>query len=351
MHIHTRLPLHSLPRLTPTLLRTRSLATTSSLPPTQYIFNRNAKRRQRDRSAVDVAASRDVDYLKDEVADRLVDRLLDIKRRFPNVIDLGSGAGHIAKYLDTDLVQKLTMYDMSGRLLNRDPDRKYEVPVERIQGDEELLPFADDSVDCIMSSLSLHWINDIPGTLIQARKALKPDRPFLGAMFGGDSLYELRTSLQLAETEREGGISPHVSPMTEVKDVASLLQRAGFTLITVDIDEISVSYPSMFELIQDLRAMGESNAIVARKPYLSRDTLMAAGAIYKEIYGNEDGTIPATFQVIYMIGWKPDPSQPKPLPRGSGQISLKDLETGVLTREEGDGVVIGPPPAVPKEKA
>ncbi|KAJ3287452.1 NADH dehydrogenase [ubiquinone] 1 alpha subcomplex assembly factor 5 [Borealophlyctis nickersoniae] len=165
-------------------------------------------------------------------------------------------------------------------------------------------------------------------------------------MFGGDTLYELRTSLQLAEIEREGGVSPHVSPMTDVKDIGSLLSRAGLTLTTVDVDEIIVNYPTIFELMEDLKAMGENNAIATRKPYLKRDTLAAAAAIYKEVYGNEDGSIPATFQVIYMIGWKPDPSQPKPARRGSGEVSLKTLEGAaahIAKDSSGEGVVIKVP--------
>jgi NADH dehydrogenase [ubiquinone] 1 alpha subcomplex assembly factor 5 len=150
--------------------------------------------------------------------------------------------------------------------------------------------------------------------LIQARRVLKPDGLFLGCLLGGDTLYELRTSLQLAQVEREGGISPHISPMTNVRDVGALLSRAGFNLTTVDVDEVCVSYPSMFELLEDLQGMGENNALIHRKSMIHRDTLLAASAIYKEVYGNkEEGSIPATFQVIYMIGWKPDPSQPKPL--------------------------------------
>ncbi|KND03452.1 uncharacterized protein SPPG_00935 [Spizellomyces punctatus DAOM BR117] len=358
MHrIPPRLPyLYPLLRTSLTLAAQRSscahLATSSNLPPVQHIFNRSVKKRQRDRAALR-KESRDVDYLKDEVADRLVDRLLDIKRRFSKVIDLGSGAGHIIKFVDSDMMDKLIMYDMSEKLLYRDKDIEYEVPTERIAGDEESLPFEENSVDAIMSSLSMHWVNDIPGTLIQAQRALKPDGVFIGAMFGGDTLYELRTSLQLAEIDREGGVSPHISPMTDVRDVANLLQRAGFNLITVDVDEIAVNYPSMFELMDDLRAMGESNAIAARKPYISRDTLMAAAATYKEIYGNDDGSVPATFQVIYMIGWKPDPSQPKPLARGSGEVSFKELEQGLTAgklKEDQDGIVIGPPPSPPSGK-
>jgi len=165
----------------------------------------------------------------------------------------------------------------------------------------------------------------LPGILVQIKEALKPDGVFIGAMFGGETLFELRTSLQIAESEREGGISPRVSPMTDTRDVSNLLGRAGFTLLTVDIDEVKVSYPSIWELMEDLRDMGESNAVIGRRPFIRRDTLTAASSIYQALHGNEDGTIPATFQVVFMIGWKPAPTQPKPLERGSAQTNLKEV--------------------------
>ncbi len=158
---------------------------------------------------------------------------------------------------------------------------------------------------------------------------LKPDAPFLGVMFGGDTLFELRTSLQLAELERRGGISPRVSPLADVKDIAGLLGKAGFKMLTVDIDDIIVDYPSSFTLMTDLQAMGESNAVLGREMgAIQRDVLLAAEAIYRELHGNEDGTIPATFRMIYMIGWKEGEGQPTPLPRGSGQINIKDVLEG-----------------------
>jgi len=211
--------------------------------------------------------------------------------------------------------------------LYRDPDEEFEVQVERIVGDEEnlLATIPKNSQEAVVSCLNLHWVNDLPGALTQIKEVLVPDGVFIGAMFGGDTLFELRTSLQLAEIEREGGISPHVSPMTDTRDVSNLLGRAGFTLLTVDIDEVTVNYPSVWELMEDLRAMGESNAIVGRRNYIHRDTLAAASAIYKEMHGKKDGTIPATFQIIYMIGWKPAPNQPKPLKRGSATKNLKDV--------------------------
>lgn len=192
--------------------------------------------------------------------------------------------------------------------------------------DEETLPFEANTFDLVLSSLSMHWINDLPGVLAQINNVLKPDCAFVGAMFGGDTLFELRTSLQLAEQERRGGISPHVSPLADVRDVGGLLQRAGFKMLTVDVDDIIVDYPDTFALMTDLQAMGESNAVLGREMgAIQRDVLLANDAIYRELHGNEDGTIPATFRMIYMIGWKESKDQAQPLPRGSGDINLKDI--------------------------
>ncbi|KAF8646391.1 hypothetical protein AX16_007257 [Volvariella volvacea WC 439] len=317
-------------------LQTRAFAAVSSSPPPSFtsvnpyqVFDRNAKRLQRDRAATRGGGerSRTVDYVRDEVADRLMERFMDIKRTFGTVLDLGSGPGHFSKLLERDKVQKSILLDSSSKTLFRDPESEFEVDIERIHADEEnFLKVIDrNSQEAVVSCLSLQWINDLPGVLVQIKEALRPDGLFLGAMFGGDTLFELRTSLQLAEMEREGGISPHVSPMTDTGDISNLLGRAGFKLLTVDIDEVKVAYPSMWELIEDLQDMGESNAVIGKRQFIHRDTLAAASAIYKEMHGNEDGSIPATFQIIYMIGWKPDPSQPKPLERGSGEVNLKEV--------------------------
>ncbi|KEP52724.1 S-adenosyl-L-methionine-dependent methyltransferase [Rhizoctonia solani 123E] len=293
------------------------------------LFDRNAKRIQKDRAALRGSGerSRMVDYVREEVGDRLFERVLDIKRRFPHILDLSAGSGHFTKLLDSDVTDRVTMLDMSLQSLNRDPDSEFPLPPARLHIDEEnlLKVIPHNSQDAVMSCLGLHWINDLPGALIQIRETLKPDGVFLGAMFGGDTLFELRTSLQLAQVEREGGISPRVSPMTDTRDVSNLMGRAGFTLLTVDTDDVRVSYPSIWELMEDLRDMGESNAIASRNTFINRDTLIAADAIYRALHGNEDGTVPATFQVLYMIGWKPAPNQPKALERGSGQINLKDV--------------------------
>lgn len=176
----------------------------------------------------------------------------------------------------------------------------------------------------VISSLSLHWVNDLPKCFSSINHSLKPDGVFIASLFGGDTLYELRSSLQLADLERKGGISPHISPFTHIRDIGSLLNRAGFTMLTIDTDEIVVNYPSMFELMEDLQGMAENNAAFNRPLNISRDVLLSAASIYKELYGKED-VVPATFQVIYLLGWKPCETQPKPLPRGSADTSFKDL--------------------------
>lgn len=203
-----------------------------------------------------------------------------------------------------------------------EPDTVY---TQKILVDEESLPFKDNSIDIFLSSLSIHWINKLPQFFAEIVRCLKPDGVFMGCMFSGQTLYELRCSLQLAETEREGGFAPHVSPFVEPVDVGTLLSRNGFNLLTIDTDEIQVKYSSIFKLIDDLKSMGESNVAWNRRLHLHRESLLAAAAIYHEFYGDEKGQILATFQVTNFIGWKPHESQPKPAARGSATVSFKDI--------------------------
>lgn len=291
---------------------------------TMNVFDRKAKRKQRNRAALaeDVAV---YDYLKDEVAERVVDRIGDIARHFPLALNLGCGRGHISKYLTKEQVGTLVMSDMAENMLAQ--CQPCEVPTLKLVADEEFLPFAQNSFDLVVSSLSLHWVNDLPGTFRQIIHCLKEDGVFIGAMFGGETLYQLRAALQLAETEREGGFAPHISPFAEVRDLGNLLTRSGFSLTTVDFDEITVGYPGMLELMHDLKGMGENNAAWNRKTLLHRDTILAASSIYQEMYGLEDGGIPATFFVLYMIGWKPHESQQKAAKRGSATASFGDLSS------------------------
>ena len=261
------------------------------------------------------------------------------------MLDIGANACNVARLLtkpDPDphspksvqeplasRIEHITCADSSPTLLHRDEDLPFNslVPLTRdVLASDETIPYDANTFDAVLSSLSLHWINDLPSVLTQINNVLKPDCPFMGVMLGGDTLYELRTSFQLAELDRRGGVSNHTSPLADVRDVGGLLQKAGFQLLTVDIDDIIIDYPDSFALMQDLQAMGESNAILGREASgIRRDVLAAGDAIYKQLHGNEDGTVPATFRLIYMIGWKHSPAQAKPLERGSGMVSIKDI--------------------------
>ncbi|CCJ28789.1 unnamed protein product [Pneumocystis jirovecii] len=285
---------------------------------------------------VDKIESRKVDYLKDEVATRLVERLMFIRKKFKTVLDLGSGSGHIVsclfktknkyEYSFLEKIERMIMADISDEILNRDDFS--EIPgflLEKVCIDKEIPSFPENSMDVVITNLYMHWINNLPGFLKQIWRILVPDGVFLGSMVGGDSLFELRTSIQLAEQERKGGIGTRVSPMTDVQNIGSLLNEAEFKLITIDVEDIIIDYPDMISLMKDLQKMGENNAIITRPHVISRDVLFAAEAIYKELYGNSNGTLPCTFCIIYMIAWKPSLNQPLPLERGSGKINLKDV--------------------------
>ncbi|XP_042188790.1 arginine-hydroxylase NDUFAF5, mitochondrial isoform X5 [Callorhinchus milii] len=270
--------------------RARSAPTENTL----NVFDRKTKRRQKN-WASSVSESGKYDYLKKEVGSRVAERIFDVSRTFPVALDIGCGKGYIAQNLNTVNISHAMML------------------------------FRNYSKWTLQKILCLHWVNDLPGAFRQINYSLKPDGVFIGAMVGGETLYELRCSLQLAELEREGGFAPHVSPFTALTDLGNLLGGAGFNMLTLDFDEIQVNYPGMFEIMEDLQGMGESNCAWTRKPLLHRDTMLAAAAIYKEMYGSDDGSVPATFQIFYMIGWKPHESQPKPAQRGSAALSFDHL--------------------------
>ena len=277
------------------------------------LFDRTALRRHRDRAA---AAFTDHDFLHREVADRITDRLQDVNRSFDTVLDIAGGHG-------INVAPKASVLtatsDISEVLLHHCR------PPGPVVMDEELLPFADNSFDLVISCLGLHWVNDLPGTLIQIRRAMNPDGLFLAAILGGDTLIELRRVFLEAESETTGGTSPRTSPAADVSDVGALLQRAGFSLPVADTDTLTVAYDDMFALMRDLRGMGETNAVITRsKCFLRRDTLIAAAAKYQELYSGSDGRIEATFQIIWLTGWAPADTQQQPLRPGSAGTRLAD---------------------------
>lgn len=281
-----------------------------------HVFDRALLRRRRDRAAKTV---RDFDFLFVEVAERLLDRLSVIKKALPVVVDLGSAHGVLAAQLrqrpgTAQVVCMDTSFEMT---------RHTDIP--SVVADEEFLPFRAGSLDAVVGNLNLHWVNDLPGALLQVRQALKPDGLFLAALLGGETLRELRQCLMEAELAVSGGASPRVSPFIDLHDMGALMQRAGFALPVVDSDLITVDYSSPLKLMQDLRGMGASNATYNRlmKP-TRRKVLLEAARLYQEKFADAAGKVPATFQVVYVIGWSPHESQQQPLKPGSAKNKLAD---------------------------
>jgi SAM-dependent methyltransferase len=283
------------------------------------LFDRALHRRRLERAAPGFAKA---GFLKARAAEDAVQRLEAILRSFPLAVDLGARDGAFSRALATSdartrigaLIEADLAFDM---LTGREG--------LRVQLDEERLPFAEASLDLVVSALALHWANDLPGALIQIRRALKPDGLFLGAILGGATLSELRGCLTEAEAELTGGAGPRIAPFADAYDAAGLLQRAGFALPVADVDRVVVRYDHPLKLIADLRAMGETNALVerARRP-LSRPVLARACALYAERFGDPDGRVRATFDIITLTGWAPHPSQQKPLKPGSAKMRLAD---------------------------
>lgn len=281
------------------------------------VFDRQLLRLRRDRAAMHID---DYDFLLRDVAARLIERMDVIKREFPLVLDLGSHHGVLSSLLAQRAgTQTVISSDLSPRFAAASP-------ALALAADEEFLPFARASLDAVVSNLSLQWVNDLPGALLQIRHALKADGLFMAAVLGGESLRELRDSLMTAELDITGGASPRVSPFIDLRAMGGLMQRAGFALPVVDSDIITVDYSHPLKLMQDLRGMGASNATRNRLMMPTRRrVILEAARIYAEKYGDSRGRVPATFQVIYAIGWCPHESQQKPLKPGSATVRLADI--------------------------
>jgi SAM-dependent methyltransferase len=279
------------------------------------VFDRRLLRQRRDRAAKNI---RDFDYLFAEAAGQLCERLDIIKKTFPLILDMGSAHGVLAERLrgragTEHLICMDTSFAMARMTMNG------------VVADEELLPFREASLDAVVSNLSLQWVNDLPGALVQIKNALKPDGLFLAAVLGGETLKELRQCLMEAELKVTGGASPRVSPFIDPYDMSALMQRAGFALPTVDTDTVTIHYSSALKLMQDLRGMGAANATLNRlmKP-TRRKVMLEASRLYHEKFADGAGLVPATFRVIYVIGWAPDDSQQKALKPGSAKTRMAD---------------------------
>ena len=283
------------------------------------LFDQSLLRRRLER-----AARRDgfAGFLRDRAADDACDRLLTILRHFPLAVELGCR--------DRALIRALSSGPAGSSIrtlieLDLVPEFVKDAAPLGLAGDPERLPFADASMDLVISLLVLQWTNDLVGTLIQIRRILKPDGLFLGALFTGSTLTELRQVLLEAEVEVTGGASPRVAPFADGPDLAGLAQRAGLALPVVDIDRITVRYDHPLRLMADLRAMGETSVLRdhARRP-LRRDVLARACQLYAERFSDPDGRIRATFEISTVTGWAPHPDQQQPLRPGSARSRLAD---------------------------
>jgi NADH dehydrogenase [ubiquinone] 1 alpha subcomplex assembly factor 5 len=261
------------------------------------LFDRRAWRLHRDRAA----RTGVVDFLHTEVADRLLERLDDVPQKFHVALDFGAHSGALSRVLWRQPgIERVVAVDSSPAFLAT-------LAGMRVVADPDFVPFRDQSFDLVVSALALHWAGDLPGGLVQLRRMLKPSGLLLAAMLGGSTLVELRTVLLEAQLLEEGGASPRVSPTAELGDIAGLLLRTGFASPVADAEKITVTYPDALALMRDLRGMGETNALAARRRTpVRRGTLARAAALYTERFGLLDGRIPATFEILFLTGWAPD---------------------------------------------
>ena len=291
------------------------------------VFDRKLLLRRRARVAQTL---RDYDFLLERVADDLAERLALIRRSFPLAVNLGAHHGLVSERI-AGIAGIEQIIDTDGSL-----QALAHCSGLRVLADEEALPFKDGALDLVVSGLSLHLINDLPGTLVQIRRALKPDGLLLASLLGGETLKELRQAWLQAEAEISGGASPRVAPFADVRALGALLQRAGFSLPVVDTEIVTVTYKDPFALMRELKAMGASNMLEARRRQpVTRALLVRAAEIYAEQFGTNDGRIPATFEILTLTAWAPDPSQQQPLRPGSATARLADA-LGVKERKLGE---------------
>lgn len=275
------------------------------------LFDRTLLRRRRERAAPDYDRFA---LLEREVRTMLTDRQGDINRRFGAVLEIGAG-GLLDQQPSADFQ---VVIDLSAGLLAG-------CPGNCVAADEEQLPFGPGSFDLVRSTLVMQWANDLPGVLVQIKRALRPDGLFLGALLGGDSLFELRQALLKAELDIFGRVAARVSPFADVRDLGDLLQRTGFQMPMADLDRITIRYKDLFALLGDLRGTGSTNALMDRSaPLPGRRFFERANEIYQQEFAGRDGLLPATFDVIFLTGWSPGPDQPKPKRPGSATHSLAE---------------------------
>jgi SAM-dependent methyltransferase len=274
-------------------------------------------------------------FLVDRAAEDLADRLATVLRTFPLAVDLGTPTNAVRSVLaGSQNVGIIVAADAvaAGALAESPAGRTG----PSVAADEEALPFRDGSLDLVVSALSLHFVNDLPGTLVQIRRALRPDGLFAAALLGGDTLTELRQAFAAAEAEVEDGISPRVLPFADLRDLGALMQRAGFALPVTDVDRLTARYASPLALMHDLRRMGATNPLTERRRRpLRRATLARMLEIYAARFADPDQRIRATFEIVYLLGWAPHESQQQPLKPGSARTRLADA-LGTQERSAGE---------------
>jgi NADH dehydrogenase [ubiquinone] 1 alpha subcomplex assembly factor 5 len=289
------------------------------------LFDRALLARRRARVAASAAQH---DFLLARVAADLAERLAIVRRSFPLAANLGAHHGLVSQAIQGIAgVERVIDVDATPAAMLRSATRL------RVVAEEDALPFADASLDLVVSGLSLQLVNDLPGALVQIRRALKPDGLLLASLLGGGTLKELREAWLAGEAEISGGASPRVAPFADVRDMGALLQRAGFALPVVDSETVIVTYANPLALMQEIRAMGVSNMLISRRRTpVTRRLLLRAAEIYAERFAGPDGRVPATFEILTLTAWAPDASQPKPLRPGSAQTRLADA-LGVSERK------------------
>ncbi|MFN3608811.1 MAG: methyltransferase domain-containing protein [Hyphomonas sp.] len=295
------------------------MASPPQIPSPPQIFDREKLQSRRQAFAGQYG---DYDFLRARVSSDLETRVADTPRIFEAALELGGADGGLSEtLLGQNRTKSVIVADTAEAFLEAARARG----LEAVYADPETLPFETERFDLIVSPLILHWVNDLPGALVQIRRALKPDGLFLGALFGAGTLAELREVLSEAESELTGGLSPRLSPLPGLRDMAGLLQRAGFALPVVDRDTVTVRYREPEGLFRDLKGMGERAAFLrgVSRP-LPRRVLHRAMDLYRERFSDPDGRLRATFEVVHLSGWAPAPGQPKPLKPGSARASMAE---------------------------
>jgi NADH dehydrogenase [ubiquinone] 1 alpha subcomplex assembly factor 5 len=278
------------------------------------VFDRGLVRRRRNRAALQEPP---LDYLLRHASALLVERLFDVRRRFTLALDIGCHPEELLACLGpAGRIDELIAMDLGEALIRQRRGLA-------LVADEEALPLAERRLDLVLACATLHWVNDLPGALLQIRRILKSDGLFLAAIPGAGTLAELREVLLEAEVEETGGAGLRIAPFADVRDAGALLQRAGFALPVADVETVTVTFDHPLALLADLRAMGQANALGERRHApLHRRVLARMSELYLQRFGTPSGRVPASFEFLMLSGWAPDPSQPKPQPRGSARLNL-----------------------------